>query len=91
MNTSAEKVKQFLETEYIHNEEMGSPDLQTAVRDILTDLIHICKEEGVEIGQKVESALEVYYIESGDIYNSSGLFWVKKEPLPKSKPQMFKV
>lgn len=61
--SSAVKVKQFLETEYIFNEAMGSPDMKTAIRDILTDLIHICQEQKVEIGQKVQDALEVYYEE----------------------------
>ena len=66
--TSAVKVKQFLETEYIFNEAMGSSDMKTAIRDILTDLIHICQEQKVEIGQKVQDALEVYYEEDPNWY-----------------------
>lgn len=65
MRKSVEILKQFLKTEYIHNQEMDSPDMKTAVRDCLTDLAHICKEEGVEIGQKVQDALSVYYTEIG--------------------------
>jgi hypothetical protein len=65
MAKSVEKVRQFLEAEYLHNPEMASPNMKSAVRDILTDLIHICKEESeeIEIGKQVESALEVYYDE----------------------------
>jgi hypothetical protein len=63
MRKSAEYLKQYLETEYIHNEEMESPDMSSAIRDLLTDLIHICKEEGVEIGTRTQDAMEVYYEE----------------------------
>jgi hypothetical protein len=63
MSKSVEILRQYLETEYIHNVEMGSPDMSSAIRDILTDLIHISKAEDVEIGQRLEDALDVYYQE----------------------------
>jgi len=65
MSKSVELLRQYLETEYIHNEEMDSPDMSSAIRDLLTDLIHICNEEEVEIGTRVQDALEVYYEEAG--------------------------
>jgi len=65
MKASVETLKQFIKKEYIDNEEMSSPDMNTGVRDILTDIIYIAKEEGFEIGQRVQDALDVYYEEMG--------------------------
>jgi len=73
MKKSVEILKQFLETKYIHNEEMDSSDIMTAVRDLLTDVAYICAEEEVEIGQKVSDALSVYYTEIGCYRSSDSL------------------
>ena len=50
MRKSVKRLKDFLQEAYIDNPEMDSGDLTTAVRDCLTDLIHICYDLGVEIG-----------------------------------------
>lgn len=62
MSKSVEILKQFLEEEYIHNEEMNSPDMSSAIRDILTDLMHLslAKDVGVDIGVRFQDAIEVW-------------------------------
>ena len=60
MNKSVSTLEQFLETEYILNEEMDSPDISTAIRDVLTDLMHLGDTHGINIGERLYDAEEVY-------------------------------
>ena len=57
---SAEKLAGFLKESYINNPKMGSPNMSTAIRDVLTDLIYLCDDEGIDINERVTDALEVY-------------------------------
>jgi len=60
MKKSVEKLKKFLEDEYINNEEMQSPDISAAIRDLLTDSLHLGKEEGVDMFTRMMDAQEVF-------------------------------
>jgi hypothetical protein len=60
MKESTEKLKAFLQENYIDNESMGSPDMPTAIRDVLTDLLHLCDEEDMFIDHTLPWAREVY-------------------------------
>jgi len=60
MRKSVEVLKQFLETEYIHNPEMGSGGMSSAIRDVLTDLMHLGDDVGVSIAERLSGAEEVY-------------------------------
>lgn len=59
---SAKKLRKFLEKNYIHNENMGSGDMSTAIRDMLTDLIWIANLETptVELDERLDGAYEVF-------------------------------
>ena len=60
MKESVKNLKEFLETSYIKNKSMGSPDMNSAARDLLTDLLHLGDEEGFYVLDRLESAQEVY-------------------------------
>jgi predicted RNA-binding protein associated with RNAse of E/G family len=60
MSKETERVKGFLEEYYIDNPQMGSPDMSAAIRDLLTDLIHICDEEGIDIQSRLNDAEKVF-------------------------------
>jgi hypothetical protein len=60
MENSAKLLKNFIEKNYIDNPEIGSPDLSTGIRDLLTDLLHIGNPEGISINYCLEDAKEVY-------------------------------
>ena len=57
---SVDKLEKFLQAEYVDNEGMGSPDMETAIRDVLTDLIHLGDKYTLNVRKRVESAYEVY-------------------------------
>jgi hypothetical protein len=57
---SHDKLKKFLQEEYIDNPTMGSPDMSTAIRDVLTDLYHIGDELDINIRHRLMDAEEVY-------------------------------
>jgi hypothetical protein len=57
---SHDKLKKFLQEEYIDNPTMGSPDMSTAIRDVLTDLYHIGDELYINIRHRLMDAEEVY-------------------------------
>lgn len=61
---AVEKLEGFLHTEYIHNEEMDSPDMGSAIRDILTDLLHLGDTHGICIHTRLADAQEVYEVEA---------------------------
>ena len=67
MAKSTEELKGFLRGFYIHNPKMGSPHMSGAIRDGLTDIMHLCEEEGLDFGEQVEGAKEVYQEEIEDI------------------------
>jgi hypothetical protein len=50
----------FLRKEYINNPEMGSFDMDIAIRDCLTDMLHVGDEYGVNIPSRLQDAQEVY-------------------------------
>ena len=50
----------FLRREYINNPKMGSPDMSIAIRDCLTDMLHVGDEYGVNITSRLQDAQEVY-------------------------------
>jgi hypothetical protein len=60
MRESVKIVKQFLQENYIDNEKMGSPDLRTAIRDVLVDLIHLADHETVSMNRLFSTAQDVY-------------------------------
>ena len=57
MNDALEK---FIQKKYIQNKEMGSPDIKSAIRDILTDLLHLGDKHGINIAERLYNAEEVY-------------------------------
>lgn len=59
---SAKKLREFLEKNYIENPKMGSGDMSTAIRDMLTDLIWIANLETptIELDERLEGAYEVF-------------------------------
>jgi len=60
MRKSVKILKQFLKETYIDNPEMDSPTMSSAIRDILTDLMHLGDEFDVQITSRVFDAHEVY-------------------------------
>ena len=64
---SVQKLKAFLESEYINNEQMGSPSIGAAIRDLLTDTLHLCDSEGLDIQDRLQGALEAHAEESEEI------------------------
>jgi len=70
MNKSVSILEQFLETEYLHNEEMGSPDMSSAIRDVLTDLLHLGDEHGLTIRERLEDAQTVYEVEADSMVDA---------------------
>lgn len=63
MKESVAILQAFLQNEYINRHEMGSPDMSTAIRDCLTDMLHLGDEVGVNIDVALESAKEPYEAE----------------------------
>jgi hypothetical protein len=57
---SARKLRGFISKEYLNNPEMGSPDWSAAIRDILSDLMHLGDMFDVNIRERLEGAQEVY-------------------------------
>jgi hypothetical protein len=70
MKKSAEILEQFLELMYMNNPEMDSPDMSSAIRDLLTDLLHIGVEHDVIVRTRLDDAFEVYANEAVDRLNS---------------------
>jgi hypothetical protein len=60
---SYEKLEKFLQEEYLDNPNMGSPDVPTAIRDMITDLLHIANKFDTNVRHKLMDAEEVYEIE----------------------------
>ncbi len=60
MKDSAERLEMFMHEEYMDNPHMGSPDIPTAIRDLLADLFHIGEKYEVNIPYVVVDAEEVF-------------------------------
>lgn len=71
MRKSVKELDEYLKGRYICNESMGSHDMSTAIRDVLTDLIHLSDTVGIDLDTRLEDAREVYLeeidIEDGPI------------------------
>lgn len=59
---SARKLRAFINKEYLNpeDEQNASPDWSAAIRDVLTDLMHLGDMFDVNIQQRLEDAQEVY-------------------------------
>ena len=57
---SVAKLEQYLQDEYINNPEMGSPNISSAIRDLLTDLMHVGDIHGMCVGERMYDAEEAY-------------------------------
>ena len=51
-----EKLKELIK----FAQDRGECPTKGAIRDILTDMMHICKEQGIDFDERLESAREVY-------------------------------
>lgn len=60
MKASSKRLMRFLKRAYIDNPEMGSPTMSTAIRDCLTDMLHIGDHVGLNIRSRLKDAQEVY-------------------------------
>jgi hypothetical protein len=61
---SVDTLKAFIQKEYIDNPEQGSPSLFTAVRDVLTDLLHLGDSEDINIQSRLLDAEDVHQEEA---------------------------
>ena len=75
-------LRSFLDDYYINDPRMGSPHISAAIRDLLSDVMHLCDKEGIEFENRVEVAKEVYNeekeVDTGDViayYNLSSEDW----------------
>ena len=66
MRKSAKELKEYLEKEYINSPTMGSSNISTAIRDLLTDLLHLGDIEGIDIDERFSSAEKVYQEEKDE-------------------------
>lgn len=55
------ELRTFLKTHYI--DKHGAPDIETAIRDCLTDMFHVADSEGFDLREKIDSAEEVFVVE----------------------------
>lgn len=51
-----EKLKELIK----FAQEHGECTIEGAIRDILTDMMHICEEQAIDLDDRLESAREVY-------------------------------
>jgi hypothetical protein len=56
---TAVTLKAFIEKEYVDNEEMGSPDFEVAMRDLMVDYLHLCFHANLNIDGMIETANEI--------------------------------
>ena len=66
MKDSAERLEMYMQEEYINNPSMGSADMGIAIRDLLTDLIHVGQKYDVNISSIILDAEEVFEEERDD-------------------------
>ena len=57
-------LENFLKKNYIENPKMQSPNMSGAIRDLLTDILHLGDKHDVFIKQRLEDASEVYDLEN---------------------------
>jgi hypothetical protein len=60
MKKSEEQLLGFIDEYYIDNPAMGSGNIDIAIRDLLTDLMHVALDNGVDIRVRFEDAATVY-------------------------------
>ena len=66
MSESVRKLQDFINKEYLNNPEMGSPNWSAAIRDVMTDLLHLGDLFDVDVVQRLQSAHEVYEQEANN-------------------------
>jgi hypothetical protein len=54
------KLEKFLTEQYIQNPSNDAPHLSIAIRDMLTDLLHLGDHRTIHIQSKLTSAEEIY-------------------------------
>jgi len=68
---SAVLLRKFLKDNYIDNPKMGSPNMDAAIRDLLTDLLHVQASKKcipyLEIKDKLHAAYDVYVEEKNSV------------------------
>lgn len=57
---SVEQLEKFLQKAYVDNEDMASPTIDHAIRDVLTDLLHLGDKHGINIDTRLADAKDVY-------------------------------
>jgi hypothetical protein len=57
---SVDTLKAFIQKEYMDNPDQDSPSLFTAVRDVLTDFLHLGDSEGIDIQSRLIDAFDVH-------------------------------
>lgn len=69
--TSADRLQKFLRDEYM--KKGGADNLETAVRDCLTDMFHVWDNviSIVPLEDKLDDAKQVYYDEKAEEFNNS--------------------
>ena len=60
MAKATEKLKGYLEENYIDDPSVGSPDMSTAIRDLITDLFLIGDEIDIDIRSRMLDSEDVY-------------------------------
>jgi len=63
---SACKLRGFISKNYLNNPAMASPNWSAAIRDVLTDLMHLGDCFGVNIAERLYDAEEVYEQEANN-------------------------
>ena len=73
MKTSVNRLIAFLQKEYVQRPAMGSPTMKEAMRDCLTDMIHLSSEIKVSLPQLMKAAMTVYVEEVAEDMRSGVL------------------
>ena len=73
MEKSVQNLELLLQDDYI--EGMGAPDMSAAIRDILTDLLHVGDLHGINIGERLVDAQDVYEeeVNQEELYPKTGV------------------
>jgi hypothetical protein len=53
-------LEKFIQKEYVDNPDMASPDIERGMRDLLTDMIHLCDKHEIDFEDLKSRAHEVY-------------------------------
>jgi hypothetical protein len=71
---SVNKLAIFIKSEYIEKPPMGAANIDIAIRDLLTDLLHVGDEYGVNIDHRLIDAKEVYEEETSNELHATTSF-----------------